>query len=164
MQMIDALRCYLCSAIRFGKDEGALDDGLHVQRERPCSPCRCHVARAHRRFDVGVERCGMARDAAFAGLADGRRRLVGLLHHGADKAGEIRQATLQERLAKSHIGENTTQRIGVVMIGRSSKQRPRHLGPIVRRGNGEFILALEMVEKAPFGDARRCAEVINRRG
>jgi hypothetical protein len=106
----------------------------------------------------------MARDAPFASLADGRRGLVRLLHHGADQAGEIRDTTPQKRLAKGNIGEDTVQGIVVVVIGRSGKQCPRHLGPVIRRGYAKLILALEMVEEGPFGDARRGAELLDRSG
>jgi hypothetical protein len=74
-QMIDAVCGDLCSARCLGEDEGALDDGLCVQRERFRRPIGCHVPLAHRRFDIGFQRCGMACDAAFAGFADGRRGL-----------------------------------------------------------------------------------------
>lgn len=35
------------------EDEGALDDGLCVQRERFRRPIGCHVPLAHRRVDNG---------------------------------------------------------------------------------------------------------------
>jgi hypothetical protein len=106
----------------------------------------------------------MARDAASASLADGRRCLVGFLNHRAYEAGEIWQPALQELPTKGDIGDDTIQRIGMVVIGRIGKQRARHLGPVVRRGNGECILAFEMVEECALGDARRRAEFVNRSG
>ena len=162
--MIDAVCGDAGAALRLGENEGALENGLRVQRQRSGAPFRRRIAVAHRGLDVGFKGCRVVADACVACRADGRGGLVTFLHHGADKAGEFRHAALQQRLAEFQIADDARQRIGMCVIGGGRKQRAGDPRPVVRRRDAKLFLAFEMVEERALGDARRSAQLVNRGG
>ncbi|HZZ25150.1 MAG TPA: hypothetical protein VFE60_22455 [Roseiarcus sp.] len=54
----------------------------------------------------------MFADIAVAGRSYGGVRVVGLLHHGAEQAGELRQLALKDRLAKIDVAKHPVARVG----------------------------------------------------
>jgi len=161
IQVVDAVCGHRRAAGGLGQDESALQNRLRVQRKRSSAPVGRKPTGVDGRPDVGFQRGGVAGDAARAGVAKGRDGLIGLLHHGADEAGEFRYLALQQSLAEGNVAEHALQRIGVVVIRRSGKQRAGDLRPVIRRRYGQRILAPEMMEESALGDARCRAKLID---
>lgn len=122
------------------------------------------MARSRIAASISASSPGMGADAAVAGLANGRSRLIGLLQHGADEAGEIGHAALQQDLAEGDMAEHAVERIGKIVTGRSGEQGARHLGPMLGGGAPQFVLALEMMEEGVLGDAGGGAGLVDRGG
>jgi hypothetical protein len=57
-----------------------------------------------------------------------------LLHHGADKTGELRHATLEKGLAELESTQDLIERGGVIVIGRIGKQGAGRCRPVLRCG------------------------------
>ena len=104
----------------------------------------------------------VAADAGVAGVADGGVGVVDLLHHRADEAGEFRHRAFKDRAAEIDIAEHAVERILVPVIRRRREQGPGRLRPIVRRGDGERFLVLEVMEERALGDARPGAQFVDR--
>src|SRR5690606_3667761 len=124
-------------------------------------PLGRQASRAQSRFDVGLECGGMTSDAPFTRVSNRGRRFIGLLHHGADEASELRNLSLKERLAKADIGEDAIERICVLVIRRLRKKLSRHFGPVVRRSHSKFILTLEVMKESALGHASCLAKLIH---
>src|ERR1051326_4791094 len=105
----------------------------------------------------------MSAYAASARRLKPRIRGIRLLHHRSGEARELRQFACQESLAKIDIGEDAIERICREGIGRVREQFARARFPVLNRGEGEFILALEVVEEAAFSDAGFGAHVLDAR-
>ena len=163
LQMIDAFARDLTVAGRLGENKGALQDRLSVPGQTRWRPVGNDAALLHRRRDIRLERCGMAEDAFRTGLANPLRRAVGLLHHGADEAGEFGNVALNDRLAEVDIGEHAIQRIVMVVIRRGLEKRRSCLRPERRRRDAKRFLAVEVMKEGPFGDASRLAQIVNSR-
>jgi len=106
----------------------------------------------------------MGADIGVAGAADGGMRVVGLLHHGAEKAGEGRDGPVHDGGAKVDIAEEAIERIGGRTIGRRAEKLVRHLCEVRRRGDRQILLALEMMKEGPLGEASLAADIVHRGG
>ena len=100
-QMVNARRGYLAGVFGLGQDERALDGGLGVEGQALRGPVRVDAALAHGFLNVRHQSCRVPADAPVAGLAQRRMRVVDLLHHGSDQAGEVGQIALNMALRKS---------------------------------------------------------------
>ena len=92
----------------------------------------------------------MAADAGVTRAADRGRRLVNLLHHGADEAGKFGDFSGQDRFAEIDVAEHALQRIGMPVVGRGREKRAGRLRPIFGGRDRERFLAVEVMEE---GDA-----------
>ena len=66
--------------------------------------------------------------------------LVGLLHHRAEEAGELRQFALKDRLAKVDVAEDAVARVGQERVGRGVEQRVGVRREMRGRGDGAGLL------------------------
>ena len=120
VQMIKALARKRRIVGGFRQDEPALENGLRVTGEAFGRPVAAYASRLPRRFDVGLQRCGMAEDAAATRIANLRRTRIDLLRQRADEARELRDLADDDRLAERNIGKHALKRIGrPVTIGRA---------------------------------------------
>src|SRR6266481_3693455 len=78
-QMVEAFGRRRGALLRLGEDEGALDDGLGVEREAFGGPIAAHIVFPHRLADIGLERLRMSADRSFARGPDLWMRCVSLL-------------------------------------------------------------------------------------
>jgi hypothetical protein len=103
-QMIQAGSRYRRSLLCLRQNEGALGNCLHECGEALGAPLTIAAVGVQRFSDVRFEHGNVFAEAALAGCADCRMRPVSFLHHGAEQTRKFWQRTLQERLAKLHIG------------------------------------------------------------
>ena len=90
-------------------------------------------------------------------------RLIGLLHQGAEQAGELGEFAGEDGLAEFHIADDALARVGQRPIGSGCEQTVGHRGEMRGRGEREFVLALEVMEEAALGQAGGVADVVDRR-
>src|SRR5271154_2724978 len=102
--MVETLGRHCGASLGLGEDEGALDDGLGMEREALGGPIAAYVVFPHRLADISFERSRMSADRSFARGADLGMGRISLLDDGPGKAGEFRQLAGQDRLAKVDIG------------------------------------------------------------
>ena len=114
--------------------------------------------------DIRFEPFGMRADVAVAGGANGGMGIVGLLHHGSEEAGELRQFALKDRLAEVDIAEHARSRVGQMAVRRGVEQRVGVGGEMRRRRDRAGFLGFEMVEERALGQARLGADVLDARG
>src|ERR1700730_10330674 len=88
-------------------------------------------------------------------------RVVGLLTHGAEEAGELREGSRQDAGAKIDVAEQAVQRIGELAIRRCAKEPPGHLGKMLGRRDREVFLAFEVVEERALGQAGCGTDVVH---
>jgi len=162
--MVDACGSDLAIVFRFRENERALDGGLGIERQALRGPVRVDVPPAHGFFDVGNQRRSVLADTAIAGLADGRVRVVDLLHHGAGEAGEVGQLTHEQGLAEIDIGQQAVEGVSECTKRRGGKERIRDFDPVVGCGQRQRFLAIEVVEEASLGQAGGFADVLDARG
>jgi hypothetical protein len=162
--MVDACGSDLEIVSCLRENERALEGGLSVEREALGGPVREHVPLAHGFFDVWNQRRSMLADTAIAGVADGRVRVVDLLHHGAGEAGEVGQLTHEQGLAEIDIGQQAVERISDCVIRCGGKERTRAFAPVAGCGQRQLFLAIEVVEEASLGQAGGFADVLDARG
>lgn len=94
--MIEAGGGNIRAVLSFGEDEGALDDGLGVERETLGTPLPIDIVLAHRFGDFRFNHCSVLADALIAGFSDGRMRLIDFLNHSAEQANEFGQIALRK--------------------------------------------------------------------
>jgi len=148
---------------RLREDKGALNHRLGVERETACGPSPGRAVLAHRRRDVGLQRCGVPEDGFAAGIADGRMRLMDFLHRGAGEAGELARLATDERLAEIDVGEQAVQRIRQFAVGGRGEQVGRRRTPPLDGGERQVFLAVEVMKEAAFGEAGGGANVVDAR-
>ncbi len=85
----------------------------------------------------------MLADVALAGLAHRRMRLVGLLHHRAEQAGELGQLALKDRLAEIDVAEHVCARVGQPRVRGRVEDRVGACGEMCRGRDGAGFLAGE---------------------
>ena len=88
-------------------------------------------------------------------------RLIGLLDDRADKAGEVGQVAGQESLAKLDIGNEASERIRSLVVGRRGEQRRGHRLPMRDRRQRQIFLALEVMKEASLRQPRLGADVLD---
>lgn len=93
--MIEAGDGNVRATLSLGKDEGSLNDRLHIQRQALLAPIRIHAVRVRRFDDFQFEHCDMFADALVASVSNGWVCLIDFLDHRAGQAGEFRQFALQ---------------------------------------------------------------------
>src|SRR6266436_9364954 len=147
-QMIEAFGRDSGAPFRLGKDEGALDDRLGMEREAFGGPIAAHIVFPHRLADIGLECSRMSADVSFARRPDHGMRCVNLLDNGPGEAGEFGQLSGQDRLAEVDIGEQPVAWVCGVMIGRGCEFPARTRVPMRYSRKRQILLALEMVEEA----------------
>ena len=103
----------------------------------------------------------MLADVTVAGLADDGMGVVGLLNHRAEQAGELGQFARQNRLAELDIAEHARPRIGKPGVRRGVEDRVRVGGEMRRSRHGARLLAGEMMEERPLGEAGLGADVLD---
>jgi len=121
----------------FRQDEPALENGLRVTSEAFGRPVAAYASRLPRRFDVGLQRCGMAEDAAATGIANLRRTRIDLLRQRADEARELRDLADDDRLAERDIGKHALKRIGRLAIGSRLEEIRGRLRPELGCGDAQ---------------------------
>ena len=90
--------------------------------------------------------------------------LVGLLRHGAEEAGELRQVALKDRLAEIDVTQHPVARVGEARIGRGVEESVGVRREMGGGGDGAGLFAGEIVEERPLGEARFRADVLHPRG
>ena len=90
--------------------------------------------------------------------------VVGLLHHRAEQAGELRQVALKDRLAEIDVAEHPLARVGEARIGRGVEHGVGVRGEMGRRGDGAGFLAGEVMEERALGEAGLGADVLDAGG
>ncbi len=133
--MIEAVGGDFGAVLRLGENERALKDSLREKGRAFGRPCGMRSVARLGLGDVGAKPLGVLADVAVAGRPNGGMGLVGLLHHRAEEAGELRQVALKDRLAEVHVAENAGARIGQEAVGRSVEQRVGVRGEMRRRGD-----------------------------
>src|SRR5215472_17982323 len=116
-QVRDALARDLGTALRFRQDERALQHRLRMKRETLGAPGRTGCVQCLRGLDVLRDVRRMGADIGVTGLADRGMRVVGLLHHGAEKACERGDGPVDDGRAEIDVAEQAIQWIGGVAIG-----------------------------------------------
>ncbi len=148
----------------FGQNEGALDSCLRVEGQAFGSEAALDAALAHGFFDIGHEGRSVIADALVACLADCRVRVVDLLGHGSNQAGEVGQVTLDESFAQVDIGKNAVQgigQLGQVVISSGGEEGGGAVAPIFGSGEGQVFFAPEVMEEAALGKGGLFADVLN---
>src|ERR1700685_4001355 len=105
----------------------------------------------------------MLADVAVAGGADRGISLIGLLHHRAEHAGELRKRALQDRLAKVDVAEHTLARILQSSKRRDREESFRAGGEMRRGGEGAVLLAAEVMKETALREPRATADIVDRR-
>ena len=162
--MIEAVGGDLGAVLRLGENERALEDSLGIERRAFGRPRGVGGVARLGLGDIGAEPLGVLADVAVAGGANGGMGVVGLLHHRAEEAGELRQLALKDRFAEVDIAEDAVARVGQAAIGLSLEQRVGVRREPPRRGDGAGLLACEMVEERALGEPRLGANVLDPRG
>ncbi len=159
--MIHALCCNRGPLLGFGQNECPLQDALRVQRETRSGPRWMNLVLLNGCSDVGLECRRVIADALVAGFPNRRRRLVGLLQHGAHQAREFGQFAVQQRFAEIDVSEDPLQRIGGFVIGSGGKEAAGLLVPARSGRQSQIFFAAEVMEKAAFGEPSRGTNVID---
>src|SRR5690242_2917183 len=89
-------------------------------------------------------------------------RLVGLLHHRPEEAGELGELALQHDPAEVDVPQQPLERIGELPVRGLREHALRHLGEVLGRGDRELVLAVEVVEKASLGESGGIADLVDR--
>ena len=146
---------------RLGQDEGALQHGLRVQGEALGSPVARHSVARTGSLNV-INQCErMAPDRILAGLAQRRQRVIGFLHHGSDKAGELANRPVQHVAPELQITENPVQRIFRRHERRAAEQFIRMQLPRFSGRNAKVHLGWKMMEERALGHACLPAEIVH---
>src|SRR5215469_3255587 len=161
MQVADTVGRDLRSALCFGENERTLEHGLGMKRQAGSAPIGPYAVDLNRLSDGALKLRGMAADGGVARSPYGGMAVVGFLHHGANKAGELPHLTLQKSFPKIEIAEDPIQRINMSVVGRRREQCICHLGPVVSCCDAKIVLALEVMEEGTLGDTCRGAEIID---
>ena len=82
--MVDAVGRDRRPALGLGQNEGALKDGLSMEREARGGPAVVETIAPHRFLDVRFDLRRVAADGSVYGVANCRVALVGFLHHRSD--------------------------------------------------------------------------------
>jgi len=110
--MVEAFDGDFRAVLGLGEDKGALQHRLGVKREALRSPRRLGRVERLGGGEVAHQPVGVLADVAVAGLANGGMGFVGLLHHRAEQAGELRQLALKNSFAEIYVAERARRRIG----------------------------------------------------
>ena len=146
-----------------GQDEGALEHRLDMEREAPCAPRRIRRVAA---LGFGDDLGNLRRVRADVRVARGPNvgvRVVGLLDHRAEQAGELRQRALQDRDAEIHVTQQPVERVGDVLVGGGCKQTVGHRREMGRRGKRQLLLGVEVMEETALGETGGFADVFDAR-
>ena len=98
--------------LRLCENELALQHRLGKQRRAFRIPVRIRRIKRLRLGEVGFDPSGVLANVTVTRGADRRMRVVGLLHHRAEQAGELGQLALQDCLAKGDVAEYARPRVG----------------------------------------------------
>src|ERR1700738_1948343 len=97
--------------LRFREHEGALQHRLRMERQALGTPCRLGRVERFRRFYVLGNPRRVRADISLAGATDRGMRVVSLLHHGAEEAGELGDRPRGDRAPEIDVAEQAIQKI-----------------------------------------------------
>ena len=163
-QVIEAGGSDLRTLLRFGKDEGSLNDGLRVVGKAFDGPVGADAVLLDGCLDVGDQRGSVRADAAVARFADGGMGFVNLLNHGAEQTGVLRKLTPKDRFAEVHVAEKAFERVRKNLIGSRGEDAFGKGGEMLRGGQRQVFFAREVMKEAALGEAGSLADVLNARG
>src|SRR5262249_17455533 len=127
-------------------------------------PSGAYSALLHRRLDVLLDLSRTVVDRCPTCPHEVGMRCVNLLNHGASEAGNFADFLLEHHLSKLEVAQNAVQRVVMGVIRRRGEYGVRALGPVVGAGNGQSILALEVMEERTLRKTRFLTHLIDRGG
>jgi len=87
--------------------------------------------------------------------------VVGLLHQRAEETRVVGKLSGQDSGAEVEVSEQAGKRVGWLVIGCGGEEALGHGFPMRNCGEGEVILALEVVKEAALGDAGLKADIVD---
>ena len=152
----------LGAALRLCEHKGALQNRLGIERQTLRAPLRSGRIERSRRSDVPSNLGSVRADIGVTCAADRGVGVVGLLHHGAEEAGELGDGSDQYRRAEIDVAEQAIQGIRQLAIGRVTEKPLGHLRKMRGRGDRKVFLALEVMKERTLREAGRAADIVHR--
>src|ERR1700730_14982483 len=137
----------LGAVLRLGEYKGALQHRLRIECQALSTPSRRWCVERLRGFDILGDLCRVHADISLTRATNRGVRIVGLLHHGAEEAGEVGDRPGDERTPEIDVAEQAIQWIGELAIGCRAKKLLGQLREARGRRDGQIFLALEVMEE-----------------